>query len=334
MKRPSDERGNWLAQREKIIGLGERSLRKTYYPELQHRLIDLERAEAALKKANEELELRVAERTTELEKSRMELEAQNENLLKTYRELEEETKQRIQAVEELREKERILIQQGRMAAMGEMLGNIAHQWRQPLNVLGMIIQQLGLSFQAGEVSRELLEKNVGKAMEIVLHLSQTIEDFREFSSQDKVKSLFSVKEAIAKTVSLIGESFREQHIDIDVSISGEPQACGYPSEYAQVLLNVLINARDALMERGTKDALITVRSRTEKGKALVVIADNGGGIEENIIDKIFDPYFTTKELGKGSGVGLFMAKTIIEKNMGGRISARNVGGGAEFRIEV
>ncbi len=334
MKRPSDERENWLAQREKIIGLGERSLRKTYYPELQQRLVDLEQAEAALKKANEELELRVAERTRELEKSRRELEAQNQNLLKTYRELEEETRQRIRAMEELREKERMLIQQSRMAAMGEMLGNIAHQWRQPLNVLGMVIQQLGLSFQFGEFNGELLEKNVGKAMEIVLHLSQTIEDFRDFSSQDKVKSLFSVKEVIAKTVSLIGESFREQQINIDIDISGEPQICGYPSEYAQVLLNILINARDAFMERGTKEALIKVRSRTEKGKAVVVITDNGGGIAEDIIDKIFDPYFTTKELGKGSGVGLFMAKTIIEKNMGGRISVRNIGGGAEFRIEV
>lgn len=334
MKRPSDEREKWLAQREKIIGLGERSLRKTYYPELQQKLEELVQAEEELKKTNEELEQRVAERTAELEKSRSELEAQNDNLLKIYRELEKETGQRIRAMEELSEKERLLIQQSRMAAMGEMLGNIAHQWRQPLNVLGMIIQQLEISYEFGEFSGELLQKSIGEAMEIVLHLSQTIDDFRNFSDPDKAKSLFSVKEVVTKTVSLIGESFREQHINIEVSTSGDPQISGYPSEYAQVLLNVLINARDALFEQGTKEARITVRSWMEGGRAVVTIADNAGGIKEEIIDKIFDAYFTTKELGKGSGVGLFMAKTIVEKNMGGRLTVRNVRGGAEFRIEV
>ena len=334
MKRPSDEQKKWLAQREKIIGLGERSLRKTYYPELQQRLEELEQAEEALKKANEELELRVAERTAQLEKSRAELKAQNEDLLRTYRELEEETKQRIRAMEELGEKERLLIQQSRMAAMGEMLGNIAHQWRQPLNVLGMVIQQLQLAYQLGNFSGELLEKNIGKAMDIILLLSQTIDDFRDFSSPDKMKSIFSVKEVLAKTFSLIGESFREQHIEIRTEITGEPQIRGYPNEYSQVLINIFVNARDAFVERGTQDALLTVRVRTKRGRVVVTVADNAGGIGEDIIDRIFDAYFTTRELGKGSGVGLFMAKNIIEKNMGGRLTVRNTDGGAEFRIEV
>ncbi len=334
MSRRSDEKDKWRSEREKVIGLGERSLRKTYYPELQQRLQELEQAEKALKEANEELELRVAERTGELENSRRELAAQNENLVEILHELEEETRQRIRAMEEVREKERLLIQQGQMAAMGEMLGNIAHQWRQPLNVLGMLIQQLEFSYELGEFSQELLEKNIGKAMEIILHLSQTIEDFRNFSSPDKAKSQFRVQEVITKTVSLVDDSFREQQIALAVQGDGDPQVSGYPREYAQVLLNILINARDALLERKSKEALITVCFRSEGGRAVVTITDNAGGVKKENMDRIFDAYFTTKGLGKGSGLGLFMAKTIIEKNMGGRLTVRNVGCGAEFRIEV
>lgn len=240
----------------------------------------------------------------------------------------------IMTVAELRRKDQLLIQQSRMAAMGEMLGNIAHQWRQPLNLLALKVQELGLRYECGEFSKELLDANIDKAMEIILHLSQTIDDFRDFSSPDKKKDLFSVEQVIAKTVSLVKESFKEQRIAIEVQNIGDPRINGYPNEYAQVLLNILMNARDASQERGTENARITVRSWTEKGRAVVTVADNAGGIGEEIMDRIFDAYFTTKELGKGTGVGLFMSKTIIEKNMGGRLTARNVGGGAEFRIEV
>lgn len=255
-------------------------------------------------------------------------------LLKTYQELETETAERIRAMDELRMKDQVLIQQSRMAAMGEMLGNISHQWRQPLNVLGLTIQHIKLSWEFGEFSKELLDANIAKAMDILLHLSQTIDDFRDFSSPDKKKSLFKVDQIIAKTISLMEESFKEQHIIMDVGTTGEPEINGYPNEFGHVLLNILMNARDALLEKGTGEARLTVRTRTENGKAVVTITDNAGGIREDIIGNIFDAYFTTKELGKGTGVGLFISKTIIEKNMGGSLTVRNVEGGAEFRIEV
>ncbi|MCM2359765.1 MAG: ATP-binding protein [Geobacteraceae bacterium] len=298
------------------------------------RTTDLKQAEDALRKANEELETRVAERTEELQSSRSELETQHQKLLETYHELANETAERLRAMEEIREKDRMLIQQSRMAAMGEMLGNIAHQWRQPLNVLGLKLQQLGFSYEYGGFSRELLDANIDKAMEIVLHLSQTIDDFRKLTSPDKEKSLFRADQVVTKTVSIVEKSFKEQRITIEVSAIGEPQINGYPNEFGQVLLNILMNARDALLEPGTDDARVTVRSWTEEGKAVVTITDNAGGIQEEIMNKIFDPYFTTKELGKGTGIGLFMSKTIIEKNMGGCLTARNAGDGAEFRIEV
>jgi C4-dicarboxylate-specific signal transduction histidine kinase len=237
-------------------------------------------------------------------------------------------------VAELREKDQMLIQQSRMAAMGEMLGNIAHQWRQPLNTLGLLAQQLEMFHESGELGKEMLEPTVAKMMGIVLHLSRTIDDFRDFSCSGKEKVPFSLDQVVAKTISLVEESFREQQISMVADISGNLQLNGYPNEYAQVILNILMNARDELVGRRTGDARIWIAAWKEEGRTVVTIADNAGGIREEIMDKIFDAFFTTKELGKGTGVGLFMSKNIIEKIMGGRLTARNTRSGAEFRIEV
>ncbi len=282
----------------------------------------------------EELEERVQQRTRELEKSQAVLERQNSELQKTYQELKEESEDRIRMVEELRLKDQLLLQQSRMAAMGEMLGNIAHQWRQPLNLVGLKVQEIGLACKLGRFSEELLNENVSKAMEILLHLSKTIDDLRMLSAPDKKKVPFMVDEVIAKTVSLIEGSLKELEITLETEIEGELQVEGFPNEYAQVLLNILMNSRDAFLERGTAKRRIKVRAFREDGRSQVIISDNAGGIPEAIIGKVFDPYFTTKELGKGTGIGLFMSKTIIEKNMGGSLTVRNAGEGAEFRISV
>lgn len=275
---------------------------------------------AELARSYAELEMRVRKRTEELSRALQELRA--------------ETEKRIHAVEELRRREQLLIQQSRLAAMGEMLVNISHQWRQPLNVLGLMVQELGLSYKYGDFSEEFLDENIAKIMEVVQHMSQTINDFHGFLSSNKEKLIFRVDQVIAKTVSLIEDNFKSQSIRIDITSTGELRINGYPNEYGQVLMNLLMNAKDAFIERGVVDARIAVHSWDENGRAVVTITDNAGGIKEEIIDKIFDAYFTTKDLGKGTGVGLFMSKNIIEKNMGGRLLVRNVTDGAEFRIEV
>lgn len=263
-----------------------------------------------------------------------ELEMQNAELQATYYELEVETAARHRTMDELRVKEQLLIQQSRMAAMGEMLGNIAHQWRQPLNVLGVKIQELGISFKYGKLSKELLDTNISMAMEVLQHLSQTITVFQNFTVPDKEKSLFRVGQVIADTVQIIDENLKKEGITLNVNSTGDPRINGYPNEYSQVLMSLILNAKDALLEYNTANPCITVHTWSENDRAVVTIADNGGGIKEKIMDKIFDPYFTTKDLGKGTGVGLFLSKTIIEKNMGGRLTMRNIESGSEFRIEV
>jgi C4-dicarboxylate-specific signal transduction histidine kinase len=250
------------------------------------------------------------------------------------RALREETIERLRAVESLREKEQLLMQQSRQAAMGEMLGNIAHQWRQPLNNLGLTVQQLPLIYDIGEFTREYLGKIVSSSMELINHMSRTIDDFRNYVRPDKEKVEFKVSEAIANTLSLIEDSYRNQHIGIEVVAKDDHVIIGYRNEFAQALLNILNNARDALTEGEIDEPRVTITTCSEGDSAVVTISDNAGGIPEEIMGKIFDPYFTTKGPQQGTGIGLFMSKAIIEKNMGGRLTVRNTGQGAEFRIEV
>jgi C4-dicarboxylate-specific signal transduction histidine kinase len=191
-----------------------------------------------------------------------------------------------------------------------------------------------LASERGELRADHVKASVDNAMQIILSLSRTLNYFQSFFAPDNEKSRLNLNRVVAGTVSFVKESFEEDQIAIDVKSDGDPLVEGYQNEYSQVLLNILFNARDALSERLNGNARITVSSFTEEGKGVVTITDNGGGIKQDIMERIFEPYFTTKDQGKGTGIGLFMAKTIIEKNMGGSLTARNVDGGAEFRIEV
>ncbi|HXC93228.1 MAG TPA: response regulator [Geobacteraceae bacterium] len=262
----------------------------------------------------------------------------NRELLNTKNELRtlnEKLERRVEErTAELREKDQLLLLQSRQAALGEMIGNIAHQWRQPLNVLGLTIQQLPMFHDFGELTSEFLNQKVNSSMELILHMSQTIDDFRNYFRPDKEKVEFKVSEAIENTLSLLEGSLQNPQITVDIVTKDDPVIYGYRNEFAQVLLNILNNARDALIERETDDRRVTITIFTEGSRSVVTVADSAGGVPEGIMGKIFDPYFTTKGPQLGTGVGLFMSKTIIEKNMGGRLSVRNTADGAEFRIEV
>ena len=291
-------------------------------------------AELHTPRTNEEMRRLVHE----LEVHKIELEAQNAELRQAKNQVEELNRSLevliAQAVDELRQKDQMLILQDRQAIMGEMINNIAHQWRQPLNMLGLIIQNLPMFYDTVEFNREFLEENTGKSMELIQHMSRTIDDFRNFFKSDKKKLIFNINQVITLTLSIIGQSFQNQNISIAFDHEGSPMANGYPNEYAQVLLNILMNARDALVEQNVDCARISIHAFEDAGASVVIISDNADGIAEEIIDKLFDPYFTTKGPEKGTGIGLFMSKTIIEKNMGGKLTVRNTSSGAEFRIEV
>jgi|GEM_PF-2461891 len=238
------------------------------------------------------------------------------------------------AVAELRLKDRMMIQQSRQAAMGEMINNIAHQWRQPLNSLGLILQGIEIDFDCGGLTEPALKTNVHTCMDIIHFMSHTIDDFRNFFRQDKQLRLFRLKDAVLLALKFIQANLKYQNITVELDIADDMCANGYPNEYAQVVLNILGNAKDALIANGIQAAFIRIEGYSEDGKAVVLVRDNAGGIDADVIDRIFDLYFTTKGEGTGTGIGLYMSKVIIENNMGGRLSARNVNGGAEFRIEI
>jgi PAS domain S-box-containing protein len=237
------------------------------------------------------------------------------------------------AVDELRQKDKMLILHDRLGIMGEMIDNMARQWSEPLNSLELIAQQVPLYYDSGEF-REFFKENAAKAMGLIQDMSKTVKGLRNSFQPDKKTVPFSVNQLITRTVHLVEKSFKEQKIRIDLQPEGDPMANGYPNEYSQVLLNILMNARDALVAHDADDALISIHSFAEGSRSVVTISDNAGGIPEEIMDHIFDPYFTTKGPDKGTGIGLFMSKAIIEKNLGGRLTACNAGPGALFRIEV
>jgi signal transduction histidine kinase len=230
--------------------------------------------------------------------------------------------------------QRLLIIQSRHAAMGEMISNIAHQWRQPLNMLGLLSQELLMTHRAGRFSQELIEANVKKIMEIIHFMSKTIDDFTSFVRTDKKKEIFSVRAVVEKTLSLLEPTLAAQKIRTKIEATGDPVIEGYPNEYSQVIFNIISNARDAFFARRVASPVVTVAIRNQEGRTVVTVTDNAGGIPEQIIEKVFEPYFTTKGPSHGTGIGLFMCKMIIENNMDGTISVSNVSGGAEFRIVV
>jgi C4-dicarboxylate-specific signal transduction histidine kinase len=248
--------------------------------------------------------------------------------------LQNEIVERLRVSEELREKERLLILQSRQAAMGEMINNIAHQWRQPLNNMSLTVQILREIYHDGECSDEYMEDSVNQIMRLIQHMSQTIDDFRNFFRPDREMRPFNLKEKVCKILVLVNDSFKVNNIAVDMEAEEDLFITGYPNEYCQVLLNILNNARDALIERTVASPRITIHLFREDNKIVATISDNAGGIPATIINRIFEPYFTTKDVEQGTGIGLYIAKAIIEKRFNGKISAQNKDQGAEFRIEV
>jgi len=219
-----------------------------------------------------------------------------------------------------------------MASMGEMLNNIAHQWRQPLNNIGLIIQALECNYELGLLTEGEMKAQVAQAMETLQFMSRTIDDFRCFLRAEKDKENFVVNDVVKSTIDFIRATFEHNDIVVRFDANEPVVAVGYANQYSQVILNVLNNARDVLVERKVTAPLITITASNDRNQALVTVHDNGGGIDEAILPKIFDPFFTSKEQGKGTGIGLYMSKVIIEQNMSGSVSARNIHGGASFSI--
>ncbi len=223
-----------------------------------------------------------------------------------------------------RKKDQVMFHQAKLASMGEMLQNIAHQWRQPLGALMMIIQSFETKFFAGKLDGAFVETRVEDAMLLAQNMSDTLEDFRTFFHPHKVHKCFDLGSAIHKSVDLTRYQFEREHIEIVVETSHPITICGYENELTQILLNLISNARDALILSDTQHKQIRIHTQEHSDHARIRVIDNGGGIKDDIMPKIFEPYFTTKHKSVGTGVGLYMAKELLEQHMGGSIHCKNI----------
>ena len=250
---------------------------------------------------------------------------------------EEELKLKVE--EELiknREKDRILIQQNKLAAMGEMLGNIAHQWRQPLNNVSLILQFLRDNYKNKEVSEEKIDKFMNKANKHIEYMSETIDDFRNFYKPSKTQNKFFVNESIDTLLDMVKNQYESENIKINFEYENI-EITNYENELKQALLNILNNAKDALLSKKDIedfDAFINISLYKNEEKMILEISNNGGNINEEILYKIFEPYFTTKFETQGTGIGLYMTKSIIETNMKGKIEVQNIINGVKFTITL
>lgn len=305
-----------------------------------------------LQEAKELLEARVEERTAELAQA-------NNALHEKAVLLEEEISERVLAEQELhvkqlqlealnrtletrvqeelqrnREKDAMMIQQSRLAAMGEMISNISHQWRQPLNELGIMVQMLRVDYDEALLDDAKIDEFSRGCMEIIQYMSQTINTFRNFFKREQPSARFEVSTAISKTVDLVQASFQDAGIKLNLKLDSGCLIQGNANEFSQVILNLFNNARDILVEREVATPEIAVATWLENGQIMVAVEDNAGGIPDAISGKIFDPYFTTKHKSQGVGLGLYMSKIIIEGKMAGNIDVTNSPGGARFQLAL
>jgi len=233
-----------------------------------------------------------------------------------------------------REKDKLMFQQAKLASLGEMLGNISHQWRQPL----MEINSLFLPIEAkislgGDIQKEEVLEAIDKLNHITKYMSNTIDDFKNFFATNKEKIKFKLLEQINSTINIISGGLKANNIKLDIIMNKNPELIGYKNDYSQVLINIISNAKDVLIERKIKNPYIKITIYEENGTIITTIEDNAGGIKVEPIEKIFEPFFTYQK-ANGSGIGLFMSKLIIEKNMNGKLSAKNSSTGAFFKIVI
>ena len=236
---------------------------------------------------------------------------------------------------ELKKNEKILLEQSKLAAMGEMVSVIAHQWRQPLSAIGSIITRLKLKYNLKDIDLSTYDEKLTQINNYIQYMSNTIDHFRDFLIKDSKKDLIKLEQIVNNTYSLIQNSFDLIGIKVIINPSESLENIYlYKNDLIQVILNILNNAKDALVLNNISNPQITIKFSQIDAFQIIEIEDNAGGIDLNIIEKIFNPYFSSKEKKNGTGLGLYICKIIVEKHLNGEISIKNTKNGALFSIKI
>jgi len=224
-----------------------------------------------------------------------------------------------------------LLEQSKLAQLGEMIGNIAHQWRQPLSVISAIATGMEVKLDYNMIDEKELRKNLQILNDTAQHLSRTIDQFRNFAKEERVESIVSVTDRIEEALKIVDPGLKYLNIKVFNNCKEELKIKVVKGELAQVLINILNNARDVLKNKND-DRWIKIECLKKDENVIITVEDNGGGIPKEIKNRIFEPYFTTKHKSQGTGLGLYMSKKIIEQNNNGKLFVKNTKNGAKFYI--
>ena len=279
----------------------------------------LEQKEKELKLLNDTLESRVKKQTKQLE-------ALNSNL-------EQKVKTEIAKNEE---KQKILFWQSRMASLGQMLGNIAHQWRQPLSELTLIM--FNMKSASLKNDEQKVEKLYLQSKNVINSMSDTIENFMDFFNPKKEKVRFEIVDALNDALNILEKTIQKEQIDIKIDVKCKSRVLGISNELSQVIINLIQNSKDAFILKNIKRKNIKIifysKIYMDRSYSFLDIIDNAGGVHKRYQDNIFEPYFTTKHEIQGTGLGLFMSKMIIEKSLNGELFYNRVQDGSKFTIQI
>lgn len=249
----------------------------------------------------------------------------------------EQEKRIKEEIKKNKQKDLIIFEQAKVSAMADMMSGIAHNWRQPLNAISLILSDLKEGYESNDLTVEYFENSVSKVYSILTKMSKTIDDFRVFFKSSKQKDYFNIDSAIKDIISLIEPQYEDSNIKIEFITNQENiNILGYSKEFKRVIFNILKNSKDAILEHTEtqKEFFIKINLQFFDQDSLIQIDiyDNAGGIKSEILNRIFEPYFTTKEQGQGIGMGLYNSKMIIENQLNGTISATNTDDGLLVRI--
>jgi signal transduction histidine kinase/ABC-type nitrate/sulfonate/bicarbonate transport system substrate-binding protein len=245
---------------------------------------------------------------------------QKKEIIKLNKTLESRVQEEL---EKNRKKEKMMLHQSRLAQMGEMISMIAHQWRQPLNNLSVLNQTVILKYRIGKLDDKAVDEFKENSKKQIHQMSQTIDDFSNFFRPDKEKAEFFIDKSIENIMEIFKVMFEKNNITVIVNMDRDIKLISYENEFSQALVNILKNAKDALIENEIEDKIILIDLEKLEKNIILTIQDSAGGIQESIIDKIFDPYFSTKDEKNGTGLGLYMTKIIIDDHLDGEIMVRN-----------
>lgn len=243
-------------------------------------------------------------------------------------------KQVTKQISELRNKDTIILQQSKHAAMGELIANIAHQWRQPLANLNGLILNFDYYNENNKLNKETISNYLNQIEELSLHMSNTIEDFSNFFSPQKEKKIFKINTMIEDIKNLLKFSFIKNNIKLLILEDKDITIETYYAELLQILLIIINNSKDAFIQNNIQNPQILINVEESTENIIIKIEDNAGGIPFEIVDRIFEPYFTTKDKFHGTGLGLHIVKTLLENSLNGNIEVVNIKKGAKFTIKL